>query len=169
MMQQPEQVPALSSTSSTTSSSSSLSNARTPLQIVTAAWEKYRENIVEDMKAFASVWILGDIVICKWIDIFSSSSSSSSSTTLNSLVSFFISGHVCFAFYQWSFVLTSPSDLPSTQICMGFLSFLFGFFADSCPVWLRLPLNHGVSFAWTMILSVMRGGEENGEEGCDGC
>jgi len=27
------------------------------------------------------------------------------------------------------------------------------------PVWLRLPLNHGVSFAWTMILSWMRGNE----------
>jgi len=27
------------------------------------------------------------------------------------------------------------------------------------PVWMRLPLNHGVSFAWTMILSWMRGSE----------
>lgn len=25
------------------------------------------------------------------------------------------------------------------------------------PVWMRLPLNHGVSFAWTMILSWLRG------------
>lgn len=29
----------------------------------------------------------------------------------------------------------------------------------SSPIWLRLPLNHGVSLAWTMILSFMRGGE----------
>lgn len=26
------------------------------------------------------------------------------------------------------------------------------------PVWMRLPLNHAVSFAWTMILSWLRGG-----------
>lgn len=26
------------------------------------------------------------------------------------------------------------------------------------PIWMRLPLNHGVSFVWTMILSWMRGG-----------
>jgi len=28
------------------------------------------------------------------------------------------------------------------------------------PVWMRLPLNHAVSLAWTMILSWMRGGEK---------
>lgn len=28
------------------------------------------------------------------------------------------------------------------------------------PVWMRLPLNHAVSFAWTMILSWMRGDEK---------
>jgi hypothetical protein len=28
------------------------------------------------------------------------------------------------------------------------------------PVWMRLPLNHSVSFAWTMILSWMRGSEK---------
>merc|ERR1711977_570337 len=60
-------------------------------EIVSSAYQQYRENIVEDMKAFASVWILGDLVIY------------------------------------------------------------------SCPIWMRLPLNHGVSFVWTMILSVMRG------------
>jgi hypothetical protein len=27
----------------------------------------------------------------------------------------------------------------------------------SAPLWLRLPLNHSVSLAWTMILSFMRG------------
>lgn len=27
----------------------------------------------------------------------------------------------------------------------------------SFPIWLRLPLNHGLSFVWTCILSVMRG------------
>lgn len=27
----------------------------------------------------------------------------------------------------------------------------------SCPIWMRLPLNHGISFVWTMILSWMRG------------
>eukprot|EP00928_Gymnodinium_smaydae_P068497 TRINITY_DN51650_c0_g1_i1.p2 TRINITY_DN51650_c0_g1~~TRINITY_DN51650_c0_g1_i1.p2 ORF type:complete len:266 (-),score=18.44 TRINITY_DN51650_c0_g1_i1:134-931(-) len=27
----------------------------------------------------------------------------------------------------------------------------------SVPIWMRLPLNHAVSFGWTMILSVMRG------------
>lgn len=30
----------------------------------------------------------------------------------------------------------------------------------ACPIWMRLPLNHGVSFIWTMILSVMRGQEK---------
>lgn len=25
------------------------------------------------------------------------------------------------------------------------------------PIWMRLPLNHGISFAWTMILSYVRG------------
>jgi len=30
----------------------------------------------------------------------------------------------------------------------------------AAPVWMRLPLNHGVSLAWTMILSWMRGGEK---------
>mmetsp|Transcript_41571 Transcript_41571/g.50420 ORF Transcript_41571/g.50420 Transcript_41571/m.50420 type:complete len:368 (-) Transcript_41571:413-1516(-) len=29
----------------------------------------------------------------------------------------------------------------------------------SCPIWLRLPLNHAVSFVWTCILSFMRGNE----------
>jgi hypothetical protein len=28
----------------------------------------------------------------------------------------------------------------------------------SAPMWLRLPLNHGVSLLWTMCLSFMRGG-----------
>lgn len=28
------------------------------------------------------------------------------------------------------------------------------------PIWMRLPLNHGVSLLWTMILSYMRGGEK---------
>lgn len=28
------------------------------------------------------------------------------------------------------------------------------------PIWMRLPLNHAVSFIWTMILSWMRGGKE---------
>jgi len=28
------------------------------------------------------------------------------------------------------------------------------------PVWMRLPLNHGVSLVWTMILSYMRGNEK---------
>lgn len=30
----------------------------------------------------------------------------------------------------------------------------------ACPIWMRMPLNHGVSLAWTMILSWMRGQEE---------
>eukprot|EP00976_Prorocentrum_cordatum_P114851 1195911-Prorocentrum_minimum.AAC.3 len=29
----------------------------------------------------------------------------------------------------------------------------------SAPIWLRLPLNHGISFVWTCILSAMRGSE----------
>lgn len=28
------------------------------------------------------------------------------------------------------------------------------------PIWMRLPLNHGVSLAWTMILSALRGSEK---------
>jgi len=35
----------------------------------------------------------------------------------------------------------------------------FDLFIYAAPVWMRLPLNHGVSAAWTMILSWMRGGE----------
>ena len=27
----------------------------------------------------------------------------------------------------------------------------------AAPIWMRLPLNHGVSLIWTMILSFMRG------------
>lgn len=27
----------------------------------------------------------------------------------------------------------------------------------ACPIWMRLPLNHSISFVWTMILSFMRG------------
>ena len=34
------------------------------------------------------------------------------------------------------------------------------------PIWMRLPLNHGISIVWTMILSYMRGGRS--EEGGDG-
>jgi protein Mpv17 len=37
----------------------------------------------------------------------------------------------------------------------------------AAPIWMRLPLNHTVSFAWTVILSFMRGGsieEKNPEE-----
>lgn len=30
----------------------------------------------------------------------------------------------------------------------------------ACPIWMRLPLNHAISFAWTMILSTLRGGEK---------
>jgi len=30
----------------------------------------------------------------------------------------------------------------------------------SCPMWMRLPLNHAVSFIWTMILSNLRGSEK---------
>lgn len=30
----------------------------------------------------------------------------------------------------------------------------------ACPIWMRLPLNHGVSFIWTIILSSLRGGEK---------
>ena len=30
----------------------------------------------------------------------------------------------------------------------------------SVPVWLRLPLNHGISFVWCSILSFWRGGEK---------
>jgi len=32
------------------------------------------------------------------------------------------------------------------------------------PIWMRLPLNHGISFVWTMILSYMRGGAQKKEE-----
>jgi len=28
------------------------------------------------------------------------------------------------------------------------------------PIWMRLPLNHGISLAWTMILSALRGNEK---------
>jgi len=34
----------------------------------------------------------------------------------------------------------------------------------SCPMWLRLPLNHGISFVWTCILSFMRGDAIKEEE-----
>lgn len=42
----------------------------------------------------------------------------------------------------------------------------------SVPVWLRLPLNHAISFCWCTILSFYRGGEqckvdENGESATD--
>jgi len=30
----------------------------------------------------------------------------------------------------------------------------------ACPIWMRLPLNHGISLIWTMILSSVRGGEK---------
>merc|ERR1719479_353720 len=30
----------------------------------------------------------------------------------------------------------------------------------ACPIWMRLPLNHGISLVWTMILSAVRGGEK---------
>jgi len=30
----------------------------------------------------------------------------------------------------------------------------------ACPIWMRLPLNHGISLAWTMILSNLRGSEK---------
>merc|ERR1719210_160664 len=30
----------------------------------------------------------------------------------------------------------------------------------ACPIWMRLPLNHGISLVWTMILSSLRGGEK---------
>jgi hypothetical protein len=29
----------------------------------------------------------------------------------------------------------------------------------AAPIWMRLPLNHGVSFAWTVFLSFLRGDE----------
>jgi len=34
------------------------------------------------------------------------------------------------------------------------------FLVYAVPIWLRLPLNHGISLAWTIILSWMRGGEK---------
>lgn len=34
----------------------------------------------------------------------------------------------------------------------------------SVPLWLRLPLNHGISFAWCCILSIFRGGDAKEEE-----
>lgn len=30
----------------------------------------------------------------------------------------------------------------------------------ACPIWMRLPLNHAISLAWTMILSNLRGKEQ---------
>jgi len=30
----------------------------------------------------------------------------------------------------------------------------------ACPIWMRLPLNHGISLIWTMILSSLRGGDK---------
>jgi hypothetical protein len=30
----------------------------------------------------------------------------------------------------------------------------------ACPIWMRLPLNHVISLAWTMILSGLRGNEK---------
>lgn len=30
----------------------------------------------------------------------------------------------------------------------------------ACPIWMRLPLNHAISLAWTMILSNLRGSEK---------
>lgn len=33
-------------------------------------------------------------------------------------------------------------------------------FVYAAPIWMRLPLNHGISLAWTMILSAMRGNEK---------
>lgn len=30
----------------------------------------------------------------------------------------------------------------------------------ACPIWMRLPLNHGISLIWTMILSSVRGSED---------
>jgi len=30
----------------------------------------------------------------------------------------------------------------------------------ACPIWMRLPLNHGISLVWTMILSSLRGSEK---------
>lgn len=30
----------------------------------------------------------------------------------------------------------------------------------ACPIWMRLPLNHGISLVWTMILSNLRGSEK---------
>lgn len=34
----------------------------------------------------------------------------------------------------------------------------------SVPLWLRLPLNHGISLAWIMILSFMRGDDKQGTD-----
>ena len=38
----------------------------------------------------------------------------------------------------------------------------------SLPIWLRLPVNHAVSFVWTCILSVMRGAGGKGDITGDG-
>ena len=38
----------------------------------------------------------------------------------------------------------------------------------SLPIWLRLPVNHAVSFVWTCILSVMRGDGGKGDITGDG-
>eukprot|EP00405_Crypthecodinium_cohnii_P016170 CAMPEP_0206452436 /NCGR_PEP_ID=MMETSP0324_2-20121206/19943_1 /ASSEMBLY_ACC=CAM_ASM_000836 /TAXON_ID=2866 /ORGANISM="Crypthecodinium cohnii, Strain Seligo" /LENGTH=253 /DNA_ID=CAMNT_0053922523 /DNA_START=145 /DNA_END=906 /DNA_ORIENTATION=+ len=45
-------------------------------------------------------------------------------------------------FYMWS--LWIPGDL----------------LVYACPIWMRLPLNHAISLAWTMILSNLRGNEK---------
>lgn len=35
----------------------------------------------------------------------------------------------------------------------------------AAPMWLRMPLDHAVSWLWTMLLSYMRGGERHGHAG----
>eukprot|EP00927_Polykrikos_kofoidii_P061357 TRINITY_DN56193_c0_g1_i1.p1 TRINITY_DN56193_c0_g1~~TRINITY_DN56193_c0_g1_i1.p1 ORF type:complete len:248 (+),score=20.67 TRINITY_DN56193_c0_g1_i1:53-796(+) len=39
----------------------------------------------------------------------------------------------------------------------------------SVPMWLRMPSSHAISLAWTMLLSVMRGGEPQHDHQTTGC
>ncbi|CAJ1369162.1 unnamed protein product [Effrenium voratum] len=46
------------------------------------------------------------------------------------------------------------------NLAMWSLWIPFDLIIYAVPIWLRLPLNHGISLAWTMILSSMRGNEK---------
>jgi hypothetical protein len=49
-------------------------------------------------------------------------------------------------------------NIVKDNLAMWALWIPFDVIIYAVPIWMRLPLNHSVSFAWTMILSWMRGG-----------